>query len=227
MTRSPRCRVAPLAASVVAVLALGLAACGDDDDAGTTTLVTDVTSPEVTAATVTAGSDVEVSTPGSGSVDVAGSTPGSGRSAGVVGTEDEYVDALAGAIGFEDPETADCVAAALVDAVGYDQITEAGITVEEFGPDDLTAGGLTFDEGSLGDVSSDVSGCGDIVDQLVTALGMDDSDRACVEDNLDNDQLAELLVADFFEVEPSAEVSAGSDAVEVCIDGSTSTSLAS
>ena len=55
---------------------------------------------------------------------------------------------------------------------------------------------------------------------------MSDDDRACVEDNLDNDQLAELLVSDFFGVEPSDEVSSGSDAVSACISGSTATTLA-
>ena len=56
---------------------------------------------------------------------------------------------------------------------------------------------------------------------------MSDEDRACVEDNLDNDQLAELLVSDFFGVEPSDEVASGSDDVTTCIGALTPTSVAS
>ena len=88
-----------------------------------------------------------------------------------------------------------------VDAVGFDQITEAAASPQRSSSPTGAATGLTFDEDSLDDVASEVSGCGDVLDELVASTEMSDEDRTCVEDNLDNDQLAELLVSGFFGVD--------------------------
>ena len=56
-----------------------------------------------------------------------------------------------------------------MDAVGYDQITEAGVTVGQFSSGGAAANDLTFDEGTMDDVASDISGCGDVLDELLPA----------------------------------------------------------
>ena len=227
MDRSPRSRFAPVAASFVAVLALGLAACGGDDDDADGTAVTDVTSSEGSTDTAdtadTAGDDTVTSD--TTETDADSSTPAGGTASGEVGTEEEYVEATSAAIPWDDEEMSDCAAVALIDAIGYDQITDAGITVEQFSTQGPGASGLTIDEDSLTDVSSEVAACGDVLAQLTT--GMDDDQRICVEDNLDNEQLAELLVAPLFQLDPSDEVVAGSEAVDACIGELTATSVAS
>jgi hypothetical protein len=218
MIRSPRSRVAPVAASFVAVLALGLAACGGDDDDAAGTAVTGATSAGTadtagsdTAATVTAGTDVESS-------DVGSSTPGTGSvAAGEVGTEEEYVAAASEAIAWEDTDISDCVATALVDAITYDQIEEAGVTVEQFSEGNPSTLGLTVDESDADAVSSDVADCGDLIGQIAAANGMSDDEQSCITDNIDNGQMAELLVTQFFTFTASDDLNSASDDVDACI----------
>jgi hypothetical protein len=56
---------------------------------------------------------------------------------------------------------------------------------------------------------------------------MDDSERDCVEGNIDNDQLSEYLVAQFFQLTPSEGATSAFDAVDACITELTATSVAS
>ncbi|MET0460518.1 MAG: hypothetical protein ABW195_14800 [Ilumatobacteraceae bacterium] len=224
MTRSPRSGVAPLAAAIAVLLTVTLAACGGDDDDADSTTATGVTSTadtaDDTAVTVAGSADTAVIVTVGTDVDTSSATGG-----GEVGTEDEYVEAAAAAIPWEDEEMSECAAVAIIDAIGYEQIQEVGVSVEQFGDVGPLESGLTIDEDSVSAVSSDVAACGDVLEQLTFGLG--DEERSCVGANLDNEQLAESIVAPLFGLDPSADVAAGEDAIDECLREATTTSLAS
>ena len=149
--------------------------------------------------------------------DTSDTTPGSGTGGGEVGTQDEYVEATATAVGYEDEAFNQCIAEAVVSDEVYAAIEESGRTVEEFqsgGPADL---GL--EEEQVMAVADEMAACGDLIPQVV----QNEDERACVEASIDNNQMAQVLALSTFGLELTEELNAASDEVDACVEGLSAT----
>ena len=212
MRPSPRTRL--LAASVAMVATLGLAACGDDDDAGeadVTVETVETTDSEVTEVTI--GDDTDDTAVTTEETD--GSTAGGGE----VGTQDEYIEAAREEISseFDDQDLADCVGEAMINDDVYAAIEEAGMTVEEFSADGPA--GLELDEAVADEVGANFAECGNLVPEIIAEGTAQD----CAEENITNEQIAEFLAYTLLELPPSAEVEAAAEAADACIQAATTT----
>jgi hypothetical protein len=206
------------------VATLGLAGCGDDDDAASTTdaavtLSTEVTEdPRATEVTATDDTD-DTGVSVAGTTETGDTTDGStaGSGSGEVGSQDDYIEAARSEIGseFEDQDVADCVGEAMISDDVYAAIEEAGLTVEQFSEDGPT--GLSVDEAAAQDVAADFADCGDLRPELAS----DENELTCIEDNLSIEQMAEFLSYNLFGQETSAEVTTAYEAVEACITEAT------
>jgi len=227
MRRSPRTRL--FAASVAMVATLGLAACGDDDDDTTSSTDVDVTlSTEDTEITVT--DDTEVSVTVGDTIDTTdigdtadtgdttdSSTPTSGG--GEVGSQDDYLTVARGQLPLEDEDIRDCVAEALVSDEIYEAIEDAGMTVDTFESDG--PGALGLDQAAAEALGDDLAGCGDIASQF--AADADNARLQCLQENMDEEQIADALAFEILEVEEPADLQAAEDAVDACADAGTTT----
>jgi hypothetical protein len=190
---------------------LGLAACGGDDDDTSSTTEVDVTvGTDDTDVTITEDTAVDDTS------DTDGSAPTTGS--GEVGSQDDYVAAAKEEIAseFDDQDLADCMGEAMVSDDVYAAIEEAGMTVEAFSADGPA--GLGLDEAAADEVASDFAECGDLLPEIVAEEQLD-----CAEENISNEQVAELLAYTLLELELSADVQDASDAVDVCMEAATTT----
>lgn len=206
MDRSPARRIAPLA-SIIALLGLGLVACGDDDDAADTSAAG--TTAEVGgSATTMAGSVAEPATTTAGSVaeplDI---------------DRDEYVATLAASFEIGDQGVATCVAGSVVDGVGFEDIQTAGVTPEEFAEaSSLADVNLSVDDEQTEEMRSSIAGCDNLVVAVLENAEFSDTERTCVEDLFTADLAAELLVAELSGAVPSPELQAVAVELEACSD---------
>lgn len=196
----------------LAAATLVLASCGgDDDDAADTTVGTVATADTTTDATT---SDV---TAASGSVavttDAAGSTVGT--TAGSVDNEDdEYVDAVADALDMGD--SGECVARELVTGIGFDDLRAAGVTPDQLAEEGPLALGLSIPEERHGATVEGVAGCGNLVEAFADSGDATDDERACADEHLSDEIVAEVLVGQLANVPPSEELTAAQAAYQEC-----------
>jgi hypothetical protein len=208
---------------VFAGLAMGaLTACGDNDNDGSATTAD-------AAETTASSSD--------------GTSTGSTLSAADA-TEDDYLAAIERSLarGAEtgqlviSSEQAECVAPKWLDIIGFDRLTEQGITPAQIGDDidddgsALSDLGLTEDEGNaLYDAFGECSV--DVEQQFLTAITdeLNQEAAACVADAVSGDLLRRLLVAvlvqgDAAEDELQADIGAAVAPCEELQQGATTTS---
>lgn len=206
MRRPPRTRL--FAASVATLAALTFSACGGDDDTTSSDATVSTAAGETTPTDDTMLPNVD---------DTSGvsTTPSSGG--GEVAAQEEYIEAAKGEVDFEDGEINDCFAEAIVNDDVYAAIEENGLTLEDFESDGPVS--LGVDEAVAADVASAAAACGDLLPQVLT----DETEIECAQENLSNEQLAEYLVFSLLGAEPSDEVTAANEAVEVCLAGASTT----
>ena len=224
-------RVAPVTASVVAMLVFGLAACDDDgndatDSTGTstpdTTNTTDDSDDTTDDTDDTAGTDdTTEDTDDTVGTDDTGSTPGSGTDdSGAPATEEDYVAAAAVAIGFQDTEMSECLAQALIDGIGFARIEASGVSPEEFtSAPSLVELDLGIAEDDAADVQVAMTECGDIVESFLSSSEANAEEADCARGVLTNELMAESLVTQIAELPRSAELQAAVDTLEACDAG--------
>lgn len=212
-------------AVTIAVLSLAVAACGGDDDETTDTTGTtdtpsvdssavDTTEAEVDgSATTVAGTDTAspaTTEGGTGTSDAAGDGDDVDRS------EEAFVTAGAEALALGDEEQSRCIAQAIVDAVGYDQLEAAGITPEEFNSmPSLSEAGLVVDDAAGPQLQSDLLACGDLIEALASSPAVTPEQADCAREHLTDELVAESFVIRVLESEPSPEyVEAATNAQE-------------
>ncbi len=197
---------------VVAVVAL-LAGCGDDDGED--------------------GADATTTT-----------AAGSATSAGTGDTDrDAYVSALAeplasGAAGLAlGDEAAQCVAGAVVDAIGADRLADAGVEPDGFGDaEDLGSLGVDVAEDSIESMGEGLAACGiaEQIEGLLVASYASDSGgplsetgTTCVTDAIDDEALADAVARGFvdaqsegpFQLVPAAVGACPEATVELLVNG--------
>lgn len=204
-----------LTRSAVALLLIaGLGACssgGSDDDADRTTTTAEAegaTSDPVEETTTTEADE--------------GTTTTSDDEA--EGSEADYVEAIATSLGTSDesglvvtPEEADCVAPEWVDVIGVDTFVDAGVAPADvaedtFTPDEL---GLDVDQGL--ELIDAFEGCDvDVYAQYFDVLseGLDDTQKACLEGEFDQELSRQFLAEALTQPEPSAELEATLDDID-------------
>jgi hypothetical protein len=217
-------RSAVAAAALVALLAIGSAACGDDGEASD-------------------DGDGGTEQPSDGGSDDGGSDDG-GSDDGSDGGPDEpevellepvdlpaeadpFADALRetfaaqGAFTSATPAEADCLATNIVAIVGAERLAAAGITPESFAANpDLAPTGI--DRGEAEQLYDVFAGCGlDYAAATIEAMALETSDpaatRACLEDALDEAVVREMAVAALLGiVDESPEVEEAIAAMTAC-----------
>lgn len=203
MTSNRRIRAAASLLALPLVAAFTFTSCSGDDDDDT--------------ATTDGGSATLVSTPDETGTAVPTDGTTEGSAAGPA-DEEAFVDASAAALVLGDEEMSRCVSQALIDTIGMDRITASGVTPEEFtNAPTLSEVGLAIDEAAIPDLTSSLSGCGDLVEGLVSGAPTQ-AQANCVRDELTNDLAAELIVSQLAEQPMSAELQSASDAARDCAD---------
>ncbi len=225
-------RVAPVTASVVALLVLGLAAC-DDDANDATDSTTGTSTPDTTNTTddsddttedtddTAETDDTSEDTDDTAETDDTGSAPTSGTGdSGAPATEEDYVAAAAVAIGFQDTEMSDCLAQALIDGIGFARIEASGVSPEEFtSAPSLVELDLGIAEDDAADVQAAMTECGDIVESFLASSEANAEEADCARSVLTNELMAESLVTQIAELPRSAELEAAVDTLEACDAG--------
>ncbi len=207
MHRPRRLTFAALAVAAATVLA----ACGDDDTAGTSASTTASTSSESTTST-------SETTETTGTTGSSGSSTGASGS-GDVGSKQDYIDAAESAIGFGDEDIRGCVATAVVSDKVYAAIRQTGLSVDDFGAAD-SLGKLKVSADEAASVADDMAACGDLLPQLIS-----DEDRlTCAKENLSNTQVAQILAYSLFQVDLPEDLQTANNAVGQCAQGSVSPS---
>lgn len=219
MTRTRTVRHALFAG--LATLSLGLAACGDDDsEGGDDTTATDDTTTEDTATDITTD---DTATEDTATEDTATEDTGTDDTAG--SDAEAYATAAGGQLGMVDPERAQCVGEALVDAIGLEQIQATGLSPEEFASSsDLGEAGIEVTDGLVDDMAAGFTECGGLEEELIQSEFSDDPEvAACVADILDDAIIAEVLATTVVGAEPSEEALAAQAQTQECTAGTTPT----
>ncbi|MGH9188394.1 MAG: hypothetical protein ACRD0U_21720 [Acidimicrobiales bacterium] len=98
-------------------------------------------------------------------------------------------------------EDAECASEAVVHAIGVDRLEDADVTPEEFGGEaDFEEMGLELDEDDGEEIVNGIEDCDiDLKALMLDSVGGDipDEARDCVDENLDEDFVRDLLVAVF------------------------------
>jgi hypothetical protein len=221
MKRAPRtCRAAAPALAVALAL---LAACGDDD--ATTTSAASSTVASSVPSTPTAGSEPTTEPSSSeattGSTDTEATTPPEGSASG---SKSDYVAALADNVQVDDRDMAECIAGALVDAVGFDGIQESGMSPEEFARgDQLEERGLSLEASQAPDLARAFVACGDIAEAYISTESAPDAQKECERGVLTNQLTAEFLATQLTGAPQSEELKAAAQQATACRQSSTPT----
>ena len=193
-------RVRALAAAALLV-PLALGGCGGDDDA---------TDP-VTTAVEPAGEEPAdgQATAGDGSGDAGDTDGGAGdandETGGAAADRDEWIAVGAEYLDGGDREFDECLAAAVVDGFGHEELVATGATPQEFwSAPDLEPYGLEMSD--LDDVADDLTGCGDLVEYFAVASGGTEAQAACLREFFDNGDVAEVILTVMTGAEPSQEL---------------------
>lgn len=199
-----------------ATLTLGLAACGGDDSEGgdDTTATDDTGTDDSTADTATEDTASGDTTPADTATEDSVSeetTPADTASGDTLSVDDvdldAYVAEAATQLDFADADVADCVARGIVEPLGVEQIAATGLSPEEFlEAESLNDTGVEIDDDLRLVMENQVAECGGLVEELVASQFGDDPEvAACVTTELDDQIIANVLVAGVTGGEPSAE----------------------
>jgi hypothetical protein len=176
---------------------LVLSGCGDDDDDDGSATTTE---PADDSDTTADGDD------GSGGAD-----------------EEAYVAEVAAAIqtstdfSSADPAISQCISEEMVNAIGYDQISAAGVTAQQLvDSSSLDEVGLSVDDPAA--FIDAVAGCGDVLGSIIASRAPTPDQEACVRAAVSNEIIAEVLVVSLLGEEPSAEAQAASAESQACFD---------
>jgi hypothetical protein len=207
---------------VLAVAGLALAACGDDSDGDTADGAADATTAESTETLPATTADA------AGPASTApGATPapgGDGADDGEPADRDEWVRVGAEQLGGTDDEFNECLAGAVVDGFGYDQLVESGATPAEFyAATDLTELGLAIPEENFDPLTGQISDCGNLADYFEAQGQFSGVQADCIRDLMDNEQLAEVFVSGLAGIAPSEELQAVQQEVIACASGPATT----
>lgn len=218
-TRTPRSRRAHRAA-VIAVAGLALVACGGDDDE-----TDDTSSDGTTAEVVTTPDDSEPAATIAGTVtdptatDESVTVPDdSGSDGGEEYGEEDYVTAAADQLNLGDDDVDQCVAQAMVGAIGIEDLQATGIPPEELVGQSMADAGLSMSEGELDLLADVVAGCGDLVELFAASDEGNDAQDDCLRELVSNELFAEAIVTELAGVEPSEELLVAQSAVQACAD---------
>jgi hypothetical protein len=212
--RSPR-RVA----AALAVAVTFLAACGGDDDATSTSSG----SIPSTSSSRTGSSDASSAPTDAVSPDSTGPAVGSTPPAGSVSDDKaDYVDALAGNITTDDRDVATCLASAIVDAIGFDNIHDSGLSPAAFAEgDQLEEKGLALQASQAGSLKDAFVACGNIAEAYISAESSTAAQKACERGVLTNDVVAEVLATQLTRTEPSEQLKAALQGATKCQESET------
>ena len=154
-----------------------------------------------------------------------GATPAPGD--GEPADRDEWVRVGAEQLGGTDQEFNECLAGAVVDGFGYDQLVESGATPAEFyAATDLTELGLAIPEENFDPLTGQISDCGNLADYFEAQDQFSGVQADCIRDLMDNEQLAEVFVSGLAGIEPSAELQAVQQDVIACASPAATTTTA-
>lgn len=185
MTTAGRWRAAGIATFVLIV-----AACGGDDEGDTASTST------VAAASTAADDPTPVETPRE-TTDVttdptdASDTSSDGSGAAGDATMDEYVDAGAETMGFDDPEIARCIVATTLDVAGEDAVRATGLTPEEFAAGGINT--LTWEQAQSEELAERLPECGDLLQLYIDQGATTEDEAACAAEVLDNELVGAIV----------------------------------
>ena len=216
-----------------AVGVLTLAACGGDDDPSSDTTAEATASTgsteggaEPTSVDATSGDTSSTAAATNAPDDTA--TPDDtteSRSSGQIG-EDEtaYVDAIMEDYDGPEEDVARCLAAAIIDGVGLEQLQSAGVSPRVLvDSSNLSELGLAFDDPAA--VESAVVGCGDgYLVLTLTGTEATPEAQACADEHVTDEIVAGVVIASFSGEEPDANAQAAADAFEACLEEASPTS---
>jgi hypothetical protein len=218
MKRAPRTRRA--AAPALAVAVTLLAACGDDDAATTSAASSTIASSAIASSVPSASTSGSEATTESSSSEAAPEGSASG-------SRSDYVDALAGNINIDDRDMSECIASALVDAVGFDAIQSSGMSPAEFARgDQLEEKGLSLEASQAPDLARAFGACGDIADAYITAESAPDAQKECERGVLTDQLTAEFLATQLTGAPQSDELKAAAQQATACRESSSGTTTA-
>lgn len=223
------------ALTAVALLApLALVACGGDDDDAADDVTTvpgaesgDV-STRVTAAdregdvepvtTATSDTVADPATTSGDDTDDSGDAGDSGEGA----DRDEWIATGADYLNGGDRDFDECLAAAVIDGFGHDDLEASGATPEEFwSASDIEQFGLQID--NLDDVAGNLTDCGDLVDYFAVASGGTDEQIDCMREYFSDDDVAAVIVSVMTGVEPTDDLLDKQADVQACAQGAGAT----
>ncbi len=102
---------------------------------------------------------------------------------------------------------AECVAQALVDAIGAERLEASGVTPEDFvATGSLEEIDLGLDPSAAPAMQADLEACPSLVELFGEAADASDEEIACVSENLSQEQIAELFAVQFTGGTPSQEL---------------------
>jgi hypothetical protein len=213
MKRSPRSRLLAGSIAVLAVTSF-VAACGDDDDAATTTTTTSATDATPGATDETASDETTTvdTTEGSGA-----STPGGGSASG---DEADYVAALQQNIQIADDDMSECMATAVVDAIGFDRIEASGLSPAELASSggDLGEGEQALSPDQSPDLKAAFLECGNVIEALVGSDNIPQGQKDCLQDAIDNEQAAEIIANQWTSAKDSQELADAKEKASACVE---------
>ncbi|MBA3289390.1 MAG: hypothetical protein H0U21_15470 [Acidimicrobiia bacterium] len=216
-TRTPRARRAHRAAAI-AIAGLALVACGGDDDE------TDDPSGDTPAEVATTSDDPDDSVTADTATDdtVADETvtvpDDSGSDVGEEYGEEDYVTAAADQLNLGDDDVDQCVAQAMVGAIGIEDLQATGIPPEDLVGQSMADAGLSMSEGELDLLADVVAGCGDLVELFAASDEGNDAQDDCLRELVSNELFAEAIVTELAGVEPSEELLVAQSAVQACAE---------
>lgn len=230
----------------LAVAALGLAACGGDDDEGsdttaaepiatdgpdtstmdtmTDTSTVDTTSDDTmtddtSAVDTTSDDTTTVDTMSDDTMTNDTMTDGSagGATADPNADEETFVSYGATELGFPDEEISSCLSQALIDGVGFENVQATGLSPEDFfAAATLAETGVTVDDQVRASIRDGAVECGDLVEAVAEAGLLEEADAQCLRETYTNELVAEQLVVGFAEATESEELVAADAAYETC-----------
>jgi hypothetical protein len=145
-----------------------------------------------------------------------------------------YVDAVSRSLKGDEEfpvpdDTADCIGAAVVDAVGVERLEEAGITPRDFEEaEDFDDLGIELTDDDVDRLGSSLADC-DLADAITQGFatelpGLTDSDLECISEGIDDDALGDAMAQGILggdDVEPEDVVGPVLDGLKDCPDAVT------
>lgn len=195
----------------LAVLTLTLAACGGDDDDADTLDTVDTTAD---VAATAPGSDTTAA--GAETTAAGGTDATMGDGAGADASRDDYVEAGLASLGAVVGDAGECVVTSIVDGLGVDNISDTGLSPEEFwsASSPMADSGLTADSPEVSAVADDIADCDGLMRSFAALSGEDvpDEDVECMEDGGASELVGQLLALQMIGAD-TADLEAEGDAL--------------